>query len=244
MLGESGLAYGICVGPTDKASKFALPALRRIDPTAPVILREQQTSIHLAYNSIVDEARTMGASGVVLLHDDVAIRRPGAPELLASLLTDPSVGIVGVVGARNVHSIEWWWYDCYGYVEERDFVVDFNRSTADVDIVDGVLLGLSAAALENLRFDYKSYPAFHGYDFHICSQAKSSGLRVLVTDLDVYHDSYPHGKIADPKAHALADRAWRRQWRPGLLNSLRYRRAVIRSNWKTPAKRLARVLSP
>lgn len=243
MLGDSGLAYGICVGPSGKVNRFALPALGTIDPTAPVILREHQSSIHDAYNSIIDEARALGAHGLVLLHDDVEIRRPDTAEVLNALLNDPTVGVVGVVGARNVHSIEWWWYESYGYVEERDFVVDFGRSTMDVDVVDGVLLGLSQAALENLRFD-RSYPAFHGYDFDICSRSKSLGLRVIVTDLDVYHDSFPHGKISDPAAHATADRTWRRQWRPGALNSLRYRKAVMRSNWKTPADRVARVLRP
>lgn len=242
MPGESGLVYGICVGATSKVDQFALPSLRSIDPAAPVIRRENQTSIHRAYNSIIDEARAIGALGLILLHDDVEIRNPAAPDILRTLLSDPSVGVVGAVGARNVHSMEWWWYDCYGHVEERDFVVDFSRSTVDVDVVDGVVLCLSAAALENLRFD-ESYPAFHGYDFHICSQAKALGMRVVVTDLDVYHDSYPHGKITDARAHALADRTWRRRWRPGPLNSLRYRSAVLQTHWRRP-RRLARILRP
>lgn len=244
MLGESGLAYGICVGPTTKLNKFAMPSLRAIDPTAPVILREGQNSIHSAYNSIIDEARAMGARGLVLIHDDVQVRNPDAPAVLRSLLSDPSVGVVGVIGARNVQSIEWWWYDRYGYVEERDFVADFSRSTVDVDIVDGIVLGLSTAALEKLRFDAASYPGYHGYDFHICSEAKAAGLRVMVTDLDVYHDSYPHGKVADPRAHISADRTWRRRWRHGALNSLRYRNALIRSRWRKPGETLARVLRP
>jgi hypothetical protein len=244
MLGESGLAYGICVGPTGKADQFALPSLGRIDPTAPVILRKEQTSIHSAYNSMVDEALALGARGLVLLHDDVEIRNPAVPSLLGNLLSDPSIGIVGAIGASNVQSIEWWWYDRHGYVEERDFVADFGRSTVDVDVADGVVLALSREGLEKLRFDAESYPPFHGYDLHICSQAKALGLRVVVTDLGVYHDSYPHGKVTDPEAYAAADRIWRRTWRRGVLNSLRYRGAVIRTRWKAPRRTLARVLRP
>ena len=244
MLGETGLAYGICVGPTQKAEQFALPSLRRIDPTAPVILRTQQASIHGAYNSIIDEARAMGARGLVLLHDDVEIRNPDAPAVLRDLLSDPSVGVVGVIGARDVQSIEWWWYDRHGYVEEHDLVLDFGRSTADVDVADGVVLALSGRGLEQLRFDARSYPPFHGYDAHICSQARAAGLRVVVTDLGIYHDSYPHGKVTDPAAYTLADRVWRRAWKRGLSNSLRYRYAVVRTRWKAPARTIARVLRP
>lgn len=232
----------MCIGPSDSYERIALPALRKIDPTAPILTRRNQVSIHSAYNSLITEALSIGARGLVLTHDDVAIRRPDAAHVLATLLAQADVGVVGAVGARNVYSLEWWWYDQHGFVEERDFVVDSGRSTADVDVVDGVVLGLSGRALETLRFDEIHYPPFHGYDLEISSLAQARGLRVLVTDLDVYHDSYPHGKITDPEAHSLADRTWRRRWRSGLENDFRYRRAVMASTWQTKPRRLLRAV--
>jgi GT2 family glycosyltransferase len=243
-LGQSGLVYGVCTPTTEDFDRFAAPSIRMFDPDAPVLVRYQQESIHAAYNSLIDEARGLNAIGLVLLHDDVQIQSQAGPSDLAEMLSDPSVGIIGVIGASNVHSLEWWWYEGRGRVEETEMVVDFGPGTHDVAVVDGLFLALSRAAMEFVRLLPGEYPGYHGYDAEMCSQVLDHGLRVLVADIEVFHHSFPHGKITDTVAHAQADRMWRKRWRGGIAHHLLYRRAVVRHDWRKPLSKLRRVMSP
>lgn len=240
---DAALIYGVCVGPSCKYASVAKAGVEAVDPGAALLVRYDQRSIHEAYNSMIDQAKDRNATGLVLIHDDVRIRDPKLPTKLTSLLADPTVGVVGVIGARRPMSAEWWWYERHGCVEDTQMVIDFGRGTVDVDVVDGLLLALSPAALEIVRFEPDRYPGFHGYDLEVCSQARAAGLRVVVLDTDVYHDTYPHGKIRDRASYLRADRAWRSKWRHGLFNSLAYRRAVALHDHQGPRKKARRMLS-
>jgi hypothetical protein len=48
----------------------------------------------------------------------------------------------------------------------------------------------------------------YGYDPEACSQALHLGVRVVVADFDLCHNSYP-SRIPDPKVFRRADRTWR-----------------------------------
>ena len=238
------LVFGVCVGPSGKFERIAAPGIVEVAPQATVLTRRVQTSIHSAYNSMIDEAVRLQAQGLVLLHDDVRIRDSAFCDIIGSLLADPTVGVVGVIGACHIQSIDWWWYDCHGFVEEPEERVDYGRGTFDVDVVDGVVMALSPVALRQCRFDPDSYPAFHGYDAEICSQARSKGLRVIVAAIDgTFHDSYPHGKITDRAAYVRADRVWRSRWRRRSIDALLYRYAAVK-NLGASLSALRRVVSP
>jgi hypothetical protein len=92
-------------------------------------------------------------------------------------------------------------------------VIDFGRGTFDVD----GLIAMSSTAIRQLRFDEECFTGFHGYDIDIGIQAKSAGLRVVVADLDVFHDSFPYAKITDRAAHLRADRSGAGAFLTGLL---------------------------
>jgi hypothetical protein len=234
----------VCVGPSDKFEKFAKPGVNLIDPGAPLLVRYDQRSIFEAYNSMIDEALELGVSGLVLLHDDVALRDLEFPSKVSALFTDPSVGIVGAIGASGVKSVDWWLYDTHGRVEETELVIDFGRGTFDVEVVDGVLIALSSGAMRQLRFDAERYTGFHGYDSDIGMQARSAGLRVIVTDFELFHDSYPHGKITDRAAWLRADRIWRRKWRGSLADRIVFMKAVWSSDFQGPFGKIVRLSGP
>ena len=227
--GSVTLAYGVCVGPSDKFERFALPGIQAVDPGAPILVRNGQRSIFEAYNSMIDEAILLGVDGLVLIHDDVLLRDIDFASKVGSLLVDPTIGIVGAIGASDIKSVEWWWYETRGTVEEIDRLIDFGRGTFDVDVVDGLLIAMSPSAMRQLRFDEERFTGFHGYDVDIGMQAKHAGLRVVVTDLDVFHDTVP-GRITDRSAHLLADQIWRRKWRRSLSDRLAYIRSVWTSS--------------
>ena len=206
------LAYGVCVGSSSKFERLALSGISAVDPEAPILVRYDQRSIFEAYNSIIDEAATLDTEGLVFIHDDVLIRDINFATKMTALFEDPTIGIVGVVGASNLKNIEWWWFDTHGGVEENGRRIDFGVGTFDVDVVDGLLIAMSPTALRTLRFDETNFSGFHGYDVDIGMQAKSAGLRVVVADFDVFHDSVP-GRVTNRAAHLKAGYVWRRKWR-------------------------------
>jgi hypothetical protein len=133
---------------------------------------------------MIEEALALDVCGLVLVHDDVVLRDPHLPSKLTTLFDDPTIGLVGAIGASGVQSVDWWLYDTHGWVEETERVIDFGRGTFDVDVVDGVLIAMSSTAMRQLRFDAGRFTGFHGYDCDISMQARSAGLRVVVAELD------------------------------------------------------------
>ena len=182
--------YGVCVGPTGQFERVLNPSLRRFG-LGPVLVRTKQRSIFDAYNSILDEAvsRWPNAEGVVLAHEDLEIRDPSFEVRLRDTLALPDAGVVGVVGGAG-HTDNWWWNSPrkYGYVEHAVYTHDFRRGTHDVDTVDGLLMVVSPRAAREIRLDGHRYPGFHGYDSELCAIVRAYGMRILVTDLNVFHD--------------------------------------------------------
>lgn len=234
------LAYGVCVGPSDKFEQFAKPGIEKVDPGAPLLVRYAQRSIFEAYNSMIDEAVALGVSGLVLIHDDVELRDLQLPDKLTALFADPTVGLVGTIGASGVKSMDWWLYDTHGWLAETEVVIDFGRGTFDVDVVDGVLIAMSPTAMRQLRFDVRSFTGFHGYDCDIGMQARSAGLRVVVAELDVFHDSYPL-KITDRSAWHRADRTWRRKWRWTFVDRVAFVKAIWKTKYVGPLGKVVRL---
>lgn len=228
------LAFGICVGPTDKFARLAAPGIASLNSGGIVFTRKNQRSIFEAYNSMIDEATAYDVDGLILLHDDVVLREHHLMEKLMPFLEDPSVGIVGVIGARSPLSLEWWWYETRGQVQENGRFVDFGRGTFDVDVVDGLFMVLTRAALETVRFDTDSFEGFHGYDVDIAMQCRANGLRVIVTDIDLYHDATA-GRISNRPAYWNADHQWRAKWYPSLMDRIKFIVFIATSphlNWR------------
>jgi hypothetical protein len=208
------IAFASCVGSTDKFRRYALEGLRLAgEPDSLIVEATTEESIFTAYNEILEAlADRADLEALVLLHEDTEIVDAGFCTKVRAALADPSVAILGVVGARRVRNLRWWEGECFGQVRETRGIVDFGGGTHAVEAVDGLLMVLSPWAVANLRFDEDRFRGFHGYDADLCFQARAAGKRVLVEELSVVH--HTKGGYGDLDAFRAADATWQRKWLP------------------------------
>jgi hypothetical protein len=230
------ILYGVCIGSREKYERLALPCLERcLEPTGQVLEREHESSIFTAYNAMLDVAAAEpDLEGLVLVHDDLEIVDTGVAQHLRTVFQDESIAVAGVIGARNLRALAWWHFDVVGYVRERlvpSRVLTENRGVPDsgtheVESVDGIFLALSPWAVRNLRFDTEHFEGFDGYDADICAQARATGKRVVVTEIEVIHNRREHTAYRDFGAFRRADFTWRAKW----LDAPRWRRYEWRAH--------------
>ncbi|HEX8206157.1 MAG TPA: bifunctional glycosyltransferase/class I SAM-dependent methyltransferase [Solirubrobacteraceae bacterium] len=206
------LAFASVIGSQDKFRRCAAPGIGRVkEPGALVAEYTDATSMCTAYNEVLDAfAEREDLEGLVLLHDDTEILDPEFCAKVRRRLADDDVAVVGVVGARDVRSLEWWNAEPRGRVKETRGHIDFGGHDEDVDAVDGLLLVLSPWAVRNLRFDADRFDAFHGYDVDFCFQARAAGRRVVVDDIELFH--HTKGGYGDEDAFRRADAAFKGKW--------------------------------
>ncbi len=205
--------FGIVRSSTVNYRKFAEPGLERVsDPLSAVIVKDGASSIAVAYNEILEEAGRLypDAEAVVLLHQDLEIRDEAFSEKVRAKLGDPSIGLIGVIGAQDIRSIVYWRATVRGYVNEESRTLDFGRGFHEVDAIDGMLMIIAPSVARSARFDQALALGFHGYDIDFSSQVRARGLRVVVDAIDVIH--HTAGGYGDRRAYLTASRAWRRKW--------------------------------
>lgn len=203
------IAYGVCVGSWDKLNRNVIPRVG----DAQLLGLSGQTSIAVAYNSILDAYKDHGLDVLVLQHDDLEITDPYAEEKLLTAASLPEVALVGVAGGRGAGDLNWWNHSPIGHQTTDSGSVDFGERTGEVFTLEGSLLALSSWAVKHLRFD-TSYLGFHGYDCDIAMTARQAGMRVLVADVDTHHHStlgFKSDSIYDEWARA--DMLFQQKWK-------------------------------
>ena len=113
--------------------------------------------------------------------------------MIADVLQDETIGIVGFGGAHFLPSVPMYWsgspyiseycrhndngriYDCIA----RDYM---HNGIADVAVIDGMCMIARKQMFDHIKFDEKLYSGFHIYDMDICMQVLKAGKRVCVTD--------------------------------------------------------------
>jgi 2-polyprenyl-3-methyl-5-hydroxy-6-metoxy-1,4-benzoquinol methylase len=205
-------AFASVIGSEEKFRRCAAPGIGRVsEPDAVVAEYTDATSMCTAYNEVLDTfADRDDLEALVLLHDDTEILDPAFCAKVRRRLADDDVAVVGVVGAQDVRSLEWWNGKGRGRVKETRGDIDFGGHDEDVDAVDGLLLVLSPWAVRNLRFDADRFDHFHGYDVDFCFQARAAGRRVVVDDIELFH--HTKGGYGDEEAFRRADAAFRSKW--------------------------------
>lgn len=226
------IAVGCCIGPGNRFSRIAGPALRRVlDPEDALHTITDASGICAAYNSVLEQAWAEGeCRAVVLVHDDLELL-DGARAVVAEAAAEPGVGLIGIAGGRDLAWGKWWsGRFVAGRVNDSRGERTIGPVRADVDAVDGCLLVITPAAA-HLRFDESTFPAFHGYDVDFSLAVRQAGLRVVTRDLPYrHHDKQSTG---DNDAFEAAMRALENKW-PGWIRPLsvserfsrRLRRAV------------------
>lgn len=151
---------------------------------------DNRHSIFSAYNEGIRRSK---GDILVFMHQDIDYQTINWGGVVAGLLKDNSIGIVGFGGAHFLPSVPMYWsespiiseyckhndngrlYDCVA----TDYMVD---GLADVAVVDGMCMMARRDVFDHLAFDEKSYSGFHLYDMDICMQIYQQGLRICVTD--------------------------------------------------------------
>ncbi len=205
------IAFAACIGTRETFDRYARPGLARSgEPDSPVAEIDTD-SIFVGYNEALDAFSAYdGLEAVVLLHEDVAIEDRDFCAKVRARLTDPSVAVVGAIGATGIRSLCWWEGEIRGRVWETRGVIDHGAGCFEVEAVDGLLMVLSPWAVRNLRFDAARFYGFHGYDVDFCLQARAAGRRVVTDDLVVFH--HTRGGIGDDVDFWDADATLRRKW--------------------------------
>jgi Glycosyltransferase like family len=202
------------------------------------------------YNLLLEQAAACkNLEALVLLHEKAEILDPDFCSKLRRALNNPTVGVVGCAGASGVRSIAWWegsvtWtssiyrYEDLGGLELTALSPDgwngrehsTNGRLADVDTVDGVMMGISPWAVRNIRFD-ESLGPHYGFDFDFCLQVRAAGRRIVVEDLKVAH-YFPLAVIDDAdtwiEAHMKAAEKWEGRFLEGEPTEI---------DWKLRARR-------
>lgn len=176
---------------------------RAAEPDSVVVAHPAAGSIAASYNHILDQACAReDLEAVILLHQDTEIVDGEFCAKVRRALADPSVGVVGAVGATDVRSIAWWegsvalacfnhrhgpppHGDLPGFSWDPVKAPPYSR-TGEVDTVDGFMLVLSPWVARQIRFDATLGP-LHGYDLDFCLQVRAAGGKILALELRAIH---------------------------------------------------------
>jgi hypothetical protein len=198
------IAFGCAITDPEIYERCARPGIEVArEPDSHLLSLGTAGSIFRNYNLLIDRARELpDLEALVIVHQDAEIIDADACAKLRSALADPDVGLVGCAGAIGVRSIAWWegsvtWAAFTHRYEELgggeipslswiDRETPSYAGIGEVDTVDGFVLGFSPRALGELRFD-ESLGRFHGYDYDICLQARSRGMKVVTADIRTIH---------------------------------------------------------
>lgn len=145
--------------------------------------------IYRAYNLGVSRAK---GDFLCFMHDDIRFHTSGWGMNVQHILSDKSIGLLGVFGSHFMSSAPlYWWHMPFisqfsintddGIQEYHEHLDYYHGSMAEVAVVDGVCMFLRSDLFQELRFDEERYSGFHAYDMDLSMQVQRIGLKVCVT---------------------------------------------------------------
>lgn len=190
------IAFGSAITEPDPYRRYAEPGIRSAaEPDSQVYAFSAVGAIGRGYNLLLEAAAAReDLEALVLVHSHAEIADRAFCAKVRAALSDPAVGVVGTVGARNVRGIAWWEGDVtatsvvHRYEEHGGGELPAYSWTSatlppgEVDSVDGLLLVLSPWAVRNVRFD-ESLTLGQGFDLDFCLQVRAAGRKVVSCDL-------------------------------------------------------------
>lgn len=154
-------------------------------------------------------------------HEDIAFQTPGWGAIVAEILGDASIGVLGTAGGKWLGKVPNSWWGCGperlsinlydasrdGALNTHTFLQPEGQPLADVAAVDGLWLCARKAAWAQFPFDAHTFPDFHFYDVDFCASVLAH-YRVCVTfRVDLTH--YSRGNFND-SWYVNADRFYRK----------------------------------
>lgn len=209
------IGFACCINDEPQYGKLVASRLFRQASSHELVVVElrDQTDIHNAYNQAREVFLDSGVEFGIFMHQDVELRSDAIFERLRSLFSDPTIGVVGPIGASRVSSLRWWEGEMRGRVTDTNFDLATADPFGDVDALDGMFLAVSRTTLERVSFD-PGYGGFHGYDVDLCFGARAAGLRVVTADLPMHH--HTKGGYGDIVAYARAQAYFESKWKDAI----------------------------
>ena len=154
------------------------------------------------------EAYNLGAAQaqyelLCFMHEDIRFHTVGWGRVVADILSDSTIGVLGITGGRRQVATPAAWWGC-GLPLCRENVLNLfpdghtemdlhnpeNQPLIDVAVVDGLWMCSRREVWQQYPFDSRTFTGFHFYDVDYCSEIYLHGLRVCVTfELLVEHHS-------------------------------------------------------
>jgi Glycosyltransferase like family len=224
------IAFAVSVTEGEAYRRYAEPGIERAkEADSEVYVFAEVGQALRTYNLLLDTAaKHEDLEALVLVHPHTEIREPGFCGRVREALADPSVAVVGAIGAKGVRTIAWW----EGEISAGPVIQAYHEfgggevipyswkervpAGAEVDVVGGMLMILSPWAVRNVRFDER-LALGHGYDFDYCTQVRAAGRKVRTADLAITHHQSLE-LVEDPLCWIEAHRAVAEKWegrRPG-----------------------------
>lgn len=222
------IAFGTAITDEVAYASIALPSIERVaEPDSVILSRSGYNSIQRPYNEMMDElARRADLEALVLLHQDLELIDPSLPERVRRVFGDPTVGLLGALGARINRLHRWLAPEgrVFGYAlgPDQENVEDPRISVGphEVDAVDGALIVVAPWVVRALRFSEALAEHFHGYDVDISMRVRAHGGKVICEDIPCRHrmeikDDYDNQAAGGIALAKMWDPALRpREWRP------------------------------
>lgn len=142
-----------------------------------VIKIEEAKSVFAGYNQGMNSSN---AKYKIYMHHDVKIINRDFLYDILRIFSDPEVGLIGIVGARELKSLPWHW-DAGAIIETRACFTDegrFTDSTTDIYVaeVDGALM----ATQYDLPWREDIFSGWDMYDRSQCTEFIKAGKKIVV----------------------------------------------------------------
>jgi len=164
---------------------------------------QNKYSICEAYNVGAQQAQY---NLLCFMHEDIRFHTNGWGRVVANILADPTVGVLGVAGGQyQLKAPSSWWFAGEKYrrmqvlhtVAGKEPVLDLvnpaKQSLVDVAVLDGVWLCSRKEVWAAHPFDAQTFSDFHFYDVDYCT-ALFGRYRVCVT-FDILVEHFSLGSI-------------------------------------------------
>ena len=164
---------------------------------------KNQYSIFSAYNEGVRRAK---GDILCFMHDDILYKTSNWGPMVASVLKNEEVGIVGVIGSYCLIADYGYWDMMTPYVTGYMICVSKlgvqgnsncnkyydQNSSNEIVAADGFWLCARKDLFKRISFDENTYSGFHFYDMDICMQSIMAGYKNMVLrDVLIQHNASP-----------------------------------------------------
>lgn len=154
------------------------------------------------------EAYNIGAAQasyplLCFMHEDITFRTSDWGKVVAHVLRDISIGVIGVIGGKWLPNAPGTWWGCgnkylssnvlnaspTGDYQEYAYANPEDKTVVDVAAVDGMWLCTRKEVWQKYPFDSKNFPGFHFYDVDFCANIFPFYRICVVLEVGVTHYS-------------------------------------------------------